>query len=462
MTSAALRDNSGKAPLSFVLQFPTAISAFARVKELGAIKYERDNWKKGGKPDWEYLDAALRHIVAFMSGETFAEDTGCTHLAHAMWNIMALQDLNYPGVVYDKELFDQMSRYWTQRRQVEAHGGTFLSVEEFVAHEKACADADDDIDALGNEIDLHIGPDEEWREATQRRIDSMILGKVAAEMVNGRKDGEGVLDPPVHKVEGKLPPSRDQDVAGFAAQRLVDTKGLEQRAAQDLLDKVLGESKDIRKFEAPQIFEGTVEFAKPMTCRSGDSLVVDMDEGTAKVFDQDGEEINSTTIIGDTEVCNLGSVDLENFLDEGIEEAAEELSRVGGISLGGARDAINQAMNAFTLFSDTDPLQYLMEGNVVTTVEPGELVGKTDRPVEELRAEAQAAIREHTQRKQVGDANLDSLINHPSHRRFIKEKQDEAFRAGYDQARTELMAAMFPETAECGPDCDCGRYELGS
>lgn len=119
---SADRYNQGKPMLSFVLQFPTAVEAFSRVKEIGAIKYARDNWRKGGKPDHEYLDAALRHIMAYMDGEVFAEDTGCTHLGHAMWNIMALQELNNKGVTHDPELFEEMCDYWASVKKAKDNG----------------------------------------------------------------------------------------------------------------------------------------------------------------------------------------------------------------------------------------------------------------------------------------------------------------------------------------------------
>lgn len=91
---AALRDNAGKPQLSFVLGFRKALGALARVFEQGAIKYERDNWRKGGKPDQEYLDSAMRHLAALGSGELYDPDTGCLHAAHVMWNMGALLELN--------------------------------------------------------------------------------------------------------------------------------------------------------------------------------------------------------------------------------------------------------------------------------------------------------------------------------------------------------------------------------
>ncbi len=103
----ALRDNTGKPQLSFLLDFPKAFRALTEVFQQGAIKYARDNWKLGGKPDTEYLDAALRHVFAFRSGETYASDTGNHHLAHALWNLAALIELNSGDTPTSDPEFDQ-------------------------------------------------------------------------------------------------------------------------------------------------------------------------------------------------------------------------------------------------------------------------------------------------------------------------------------------------------------------
>lgn len=111
----AARMNTGKPELDFILDFPIALEAFCRVKELGAAKYERDNWKQGGKPDSEYLAAALRHMVAHRSGELFAGDSGCLHLAHAMWNMAAAIELNVKKT-HNPDLFQNMVAYWESRK----------------------------------------------------------------------------------------------------------------------------------------------------------------------------------------------------------------------------------------------------------------------------------------------------------------------------------------------------------
>jgi len=102
----ALRDNAGKPDLSYLLGLPKALEALSVVFEQGAIKYERNNWKKGGKPDAEYLGAALRHIFKATNNEDFDPETGALHLAHAIWNLAALIELNMGPDTKDPD-FDQ-------------------------------------------------------------------------------------------------------------------------------------------------------------------------------------------------------------------------------------------------------------------------------------------------------------------------------------------------------------------
>lgn len=92
----ALRFNEGKPQLGYILHFPHALEAVCRVLEYGATKYGALNWKRGNKPDTEYLDAALRHLFAWQNESHFDEESGCNHLAHAVWNLLTLLDLNYP------------------------------------------------------------------------------------------------------------------------------------------------------------------------------------------------------------------------------------------------------------------------------------------------------------------------------------------------------------------------------
>ena len=102
----ALRHNEGKPQLGFILHFRHAAIYEARVLEYGGKKYAPLNWKKGGKPDSEYLDALMRHLMTWQNGEEFDPESGCNHLGHAKFNLDALIDLNYPNRAVDPELFE--------------------------------------------------------------------------------------------------------------------------------------------------------------------------------------------------------------------------------------------------------------------------------------------------------------------------------------------------------------------
>lgn len=123
-TKTASRDNSGKPEIYFIFQFPTSVEAFVRVMEMGSIKYDRDNWRSGGKPYSEYISACGRHLLAytkyvlkFPGSSYYAPDTGCAHLAHAAWNLFALMDLNHPGMTHDPEVFAKMAEHWAKKKQ---------------------------------------------------------------------------------------------------------------------------------------------------------------------------------------------------------------------------------------------------------------------------------------------------------------------------------------------------------
>jgi len=55
----------------------------AKVREFGATKYARNNWKKGFKIT-RSLAAALRHLFKFIGGEDNDPESGLSHLGHAV------------------------------------------------------------------------------------------------------------------------------------------------------------------------------------------------------------------------------------------------------------------------------------------------------------------------------------------------------------------------------------------
>jgi hypothetical protein len=120
MTKKALRLNTNKPKLSYILLFPHVLQALARIMEFGGIKYEDGNWKLGGKPDQEYQDSGMRHLTKWINGEKFDEDSGCSHLGHAIWNFMALLELNHPDEIIDEKVFKEQCEYWTAKKAEKA------------------------------------------------------------------------------------------------------------------------------------------------------------------------------------------------------------------------------------------------------------------------------------------------------------------------------------------------------
>jgi hypothetical protein len=85
----------GKARLGLVLGgFAMALMDVGRVGTFGAEKYSDNGWMSVENGEQRYLDAMLRHLVAFMSGEESDSESGLPHLAHAAWNALAIHELH--------------------------------------------------------------------------------------------------------------------------------------------------------------------------------------------------------------------------------------------------------------------------------------------------------------------------------------------------------------------------------
>ena len=88
----AMRHNSGKPELSYILTFPRAVKLFARVCMYGASKYDRGNYLKGA-PLSQYVDCLMRHLQAWWSGEDIDTESGQHHLGHVVWNALCLCEI---------------------------------------------------------------------------------------------------------------------------------------------------------------------------------------------------------------------------------------------------------------------------------------------------------------------------------------------------------------------------------
>lgn len=85
----ALRYNTGKPELSYILDAMPALKDMVAVMEFGAKKYDRNNWCKGF-PKEKLLDSLLRHVDKFYSGEDIDPESGLSHVGAIMCNSMFL------------------------------------------------------------------------------------------------------------------------------------------------------------------------------------------------------------------------------------------------------------------------------------------------------------------------------------------------------------------------------------
>ena len=106
MTEQALRYNTGKAELSYILDAMPALKDMVAVMENGARKYSRNNWKKGF-PREKLLDSMLRHVDAFYSGEDLDPESGLPHVGHILCNAMFLGYHNGSESKYWKDKYPE-------------------------------------------------------------------------------------------------------------------------------------------------------------------------------------------------------------------------------------------------------------------------------------------------------------------------------------------------------------------
>lgn len=101
------KDRVGSKKVNLALVPPGALVEMAKCMEDGAKKYGAYNWREQGKPVQEmtYIAAALRHLQAYLDGEDEAQDSGHSHLAHAMAGLAVLVDAKLVGNSVDNRPF---------------------------------------------------------------------------------------------------------------------------------------------------------------------------------------------------------------------------------------------------------------------------------------------------------------------------------------------------------------------
>jgi ribosomal protein L32 len=70
------------------------IEPVVRVLTMGAKKYADDNWKIVPDARKRYFSALMRHLTAWQSGEKVDPESGESHIAHAICNLIFLEWLD--------------------------------------------------------------------------------------------------------------------------------------------------------------------------------------------------------------------------------------------------------------------------------------------------------------------------------------------------------------------------------
>lgn len=82
-----------------------AMNTVARVMELGAVKYGPYNWRSNKILLMTYAHAALRHIFAWIGGESNDPESGQPHLAHAAACMLIALDAMATGNAVDNRVW---------------------------------------------------------------------------------------------------------------------------------------------------------------------------------------------------------------------------------------------------------------------------------------------------------------------------------------------------------------------
>ncbi len=87
--------SGAKPKLHYLLEFPKSATGISQVMEHGETKYPNTPWKvvSGERyTDASLMDSALRHMMAYMNGESVDPESGLNHMFHAVVNLMMFID----------------------------------------------------------------------------------------------------------------------------------------------------------------------------------------------------------------------------------------------------------------------------------------------------------------------------------------------------------------------------------
>jgi hypothetical protein len=103
---------------------PKTLYEVGKVLTFGAEKYDPHNWRKVDDLQNRYSSAAMRHILAHIDGEDLDEETGLSHLAHAICCLMFKLEDELIAKSEEKSVRKSKHREYTESNKVIGSGKT--------------------------------------------------------------------------------------------------------------------------------------------------------------------------------------------------------------------------------------------------------------------------------------------------------------------------------------------------
>lgn len=94
---------------------PVGIFRVGQVMAEGAAKYGPMNWRDAKVTSSTYVNAALRHLLAYQDGQDLDEETHLPHLAHAAACLLILLDAEAQGTLQDDRPTKGMTHYFIRQ-----------------------------------------------------------------------------------------------------------------------------------------------------------------------------------------------------------------------------------------------------------------------------------------------------------------------------------------------------------
>lgn len=90
-------------PATVLGSFGRVLKSVTLVGTHGAKKYSKHGWLHVPNGEDRYYEAFFRHLLDYMTGEWVDKESSMPHIDHAIWNLLALRELQLRGQEYAED-----------------------------------------------------------------------------------------------------------------------------------------------------------------------------------------------------------------------------------------------------------------------------------------------------------------------------------------------------------------------